>query len=209
VSEDAAGAPQRPLALVAKPWFWIVVIGGLWMLPLVKSLGAKLPDPLPGEDAAPVTFAAVDEDGDRVALADLAGYLVLACHVSAADETESSRMLGLFQEVRSRLRGLGSSVVYLVLLSDGEPADLTAILDHGSRRRPSHVALLDADGSAAAALARAAADLGSAETPGFFLLDTHGRLRGAYTAEERALDRLVTEAGQLANWRAQDPDPAR
>ena len=76
----------RPLSILARPWFWVIAVGGLWLIPLIKALGAELPDPLPGMDTAPIELVGLTAEGDEVQLSDLAGYLVLARSLSLADE---------------------------------------------------------------------------------------------------------------------------
>lgn len=196
-------APQaaRPLKLLARPWFWVLVVSALWLLPLIKALGAELPDPLPGMDSAPIEFSGRIADGSEVRLSDLRGYLVLATPLSLADEDEVSRGLSEFFSLRKRLRGLGSSVVYVLLVRDADLERLAGFLEGNPLRKPTQVFLLDEDGGTLEGLQATSAQPGSTH----FLMDTQGRLRGAYGSDEAALDRLVTDAGQLANWRASDP----
>lgn len=196
-------APQaaRPLKLLARPWFWVLVVSALWLLPLIKALGAELPDPLPGMDSAPIEFSGRIADGPEVRLSDLRGYLVLATPLSLADEDEVSRGLSEFFSLRKRLRGLGSSVVYVLLVRDADLERLAGFLEGNPLRKPTQVFLLDEDGGTLEGLQATSAQPGSTH----FLMDTQGRLRGAYGSDEAALDRLVTDAGQLANWRASDP----
>ena len=195
------------LSFVERPWFWIVVVGALWLVPFVKSLGAELPDALPGMQGVPVVLSAQAENGAQVALADLGGYLVLATSTSLADGEATDRALTELRKLRKRMRGLGSSVVYLVLVLDAERAELKPLLDANRLRKPTEVFLIDAEGHALEALRAASGPVRRAQegAPAYFLIDTQGRMRGAYGSTAGALDRLVTDAGQLANWRASDP----
>ncbi len=120
------------------------------------------------------------------------------------------------------LRGLGSAVVFVSLAHGADAAALSALLDDWSARKPVNVFLLD-DQRIVLEQLRAAAGSASAD---FLLYDTHGRLRGLYgiaeatrSIDSRAaaevtawddrnqaeIDRLVRDAGQLANWAASDP----
>lgn len=203
----APAATKGPLSFVARPWFWIVAIGALWLLPLLKSLGAEPFDPLPGMEGAPVVLAGQAENGEQVALADLTGYLVLTTSISLADGEATNLALSDLRKLRKRMRGLGSAVVYLVLVQDADLAEIGPLLDANGPRKPAEAFLLDAQGHALEALREASGPMRSAEegAPVYFLIDTRGRMRGAYGSGPVAFDRLVMNTGQLANWRAQDP----
>ena len=206
-SGAASTAAGGPLSLIARPWFWVLAIGTLWLLPLVKSLGAELPDPLPGMDGVPVVLQGQAENGEQVSLANLEGYLVLATSASLADGAATNRALTELRKIRKRMRGLGSSVVYLVLLLDAELAEMGPLLDSNGLRKPTEVFLLDPEGQALEALRAASGPvLGEGEgAPVYFLIDTRGRMRGAYGRATAALDRMILDTGQIANWRASDP----
>jgi hypothetical protein len=106
------------------------------------------------------------------------------------------------------------------MLSHGGSADeLSAVLDEWNVRKPVNAFLLDNDREAMSQLRHE----GASASADWFLLDRHGRLRGAYgvgmmnapesdqdqsqqlVAVEKEMDRLVLDAGQLANWSASDP----
>jgi hypothetical protein len=208
-------------AVFARPWFWVLFVGVLFSVPLIKGLGAELPDPLPGMDRAPSEFELSDESGQLVHLSDLAGYLVIATELPLASGSAREYTMKSIRALRRRLRGLGSAVVFVVLCHGGGPDDLSALLDEWTARKPVNVFLLDTDREAMLDLRSE----GGSASADWFLLDRHGRLRGAYgvpmldqpnderaqaqrlVAVEAETDRLVMDAGQLANWAGSDTPP--
>lgn len=198
---------KRGPGVLARPWFWLLVIGGLWAVPLVKSLTAELPPPLPGIDEAPLELALPADDGRAVTLTDLAGHLVVLRAFPLADEGRVDQELGRLHELRGRLRGLGSAVVFVLVTSGASRAELVALLDERNARKPTQLFLHDESGAAWERLLAAARVDDVVPPPDALLLDRHARVRGVYGADRRAVDRLVREAGQLANWPGSDPSP--
>ena len=209
----------RPLPVLTRPWFWVLLVGALFGIPLIKGLGAKPPDPLPGMDREPSTFELPDEHGRRVALADLAGQIVLLGELPLANAAQSELAMRALGTLRMRLRGLGSAVVFVSLAHGGDAATLSALLDAWTARKPVNVFLLD---EGRKVLERLRTEAGSPSAD-FLLYDTHGRLRGLYglggreapssdaggaawdAAHQAEIDRLVQQTGQLANWAGSDP----
>lgn len=194
-----AGAPRRP-RFVGSWWFWLLFLVPLWAVPLVKSLQAEFPEPPPGFDREPEAFALVDEDGRLVASSELVGYLLLVAPLSLASERSAEEDFEHFRRLKKRVRGLGSSVVQ-VLLVDGDGEQLSALLDAKRGRKPSNLFLLDPGGSVHEGL-RVSAGRPRAE---LFVLDRHGRLRGSYDRSIPDGDRLAQDLAVLANWLGSDP----
>jgi hypothetical protein len=195
--------PRRPLPIAGSLWFWILLVGTLFTLPLLKSLEAELPEPLPGIDSIPLAFTLPDERGKPVSLSDLAGHLLVITELPLANRTQTDATFVGIRRLRKRLRGLGSMVVYVLLCHGGDAEQLSRLLDEKSARKPVNVFLLDQDRATSSWLRR---EVGS-RTADFFLLDRHARVRGLYENTEEAIDRMVESAGQLANWAESDPAP--
>ena len=213
--------PRRPTGRLLGPWLWLLLIAALFSMPLLKSLGAEYPDPLPGMDRVPSEFTLKDERGEEVSLSDLTGHLVVLSELPLANGTETETVMRGMRALRKRLRGLGSMVVFCTLAHGGDAARLSAVLDEWTARKPVNVFLLDPDRETLEQL-RFEARSPSAD---FLLFDRHGRLRGVYgmgetltatseservriDASNRAeMDRLVHQAGQRANWAASDLPP--
>lgn len=195
--------PPRPLPIAGRLWPWLLLVGTLFSLPLLKNLEAELPDPLPGIDTTPLTFSLPTETGEQVSLSDLAGHLLVITELPLANRSQIDATFAGIRHVRKRLRGLGSMVVFVMLCHGGDAEQLSLLLDEKRARKPVNVFLLD-QGRATSSWLRRQAGSESAE---FFLADRHARLRGLYHNTEEAVDRLVSSAGQLANWIESDPAP--
>jgi len=201
VAEPSPTAPRRPLPLVAKPWFWLLFVGTLFTVPFFKNMNATLPEPLPGMDGAALDFTLPGEDGVEVSLSDLVGHLLVITELPLASGTQTEATFAGIRRLRKRLRGLGSTVVFVVLCHGGDPAMLTQLLDEKVARKPVNVFLLDEGGARRSWLRREA----GSQSADFFLLDRHARLRGLYENTEADIDTMVMHAGQLANWLDSDP----
>jgi hypothetical protein len=181
-------------------WFWVGIIGLLWLFPLWKSLSARLPARLPGEDGPALDVALTDELERPFHLADLRGRCVIVTALPLAEANARDTTWERLVALRKHLRGLDQALVYAILAQGGSAADLKGWLDEHRAPRPELHFGLD-DGGAEMKRLCATAGAPSAE---FLLLDRHGRSRGVYGGDQADLDRLITEAGQLANWPGQD-----
>ncbi len=187
--------------LLGRPIFWVLLIGVLWSLPLIKSLTSEMPDMLPGFDDAPLEFALVDDTGREIAAEDLRGHLLIITEMTLANADAMNATFDDLRGLRKRVRGLGHAALFVVFCHSGKPSDLTTLLDDRKARKPANVFMLDPDRAAFEDVRRQA----RSRSATFFITDTHGRVRGVYGAEEEDRDRMVGALGLLANWRASDP----
>jgi len=200
-----AGGPTRgaPLPLLQRWWFWAALVGALWTFPLWKSLTAELPPRLPGEDGPTLELSLPDELGGTLTLSALRGRLLLVSALPLAEARARDEAWQRLARLRKRLRSLDPELDLVVLAQGGDAGDLVPWLQALHGARPGLHFGLDAGG---AQMRRLCGQAG-APSAEFVLLDRHGRLRGAYGGETAELDRLAEQAGHLANWRAQDPEP--
>ncbi|MAG62256.1 hypothetical protein CMO84_01900 [Candidatus Woesearchaeota archaeon] len=194
---------ERPLAILGRPWFWCLFIGGLWGLPLLRALSAELPDPVPGHESPAVSGSYVDEFGRTVTLAGLQGHLVIVGELPMNEEQSRESAFQDLRVLRKRVRGLSPVVTFAVFVRVGDSEALSLYLDEKRARKPSNVFLLDEDGTGFGNMVERGGD----PEARFFLLDRHGRMRGAYRVDTPGMDQLAEEAGQLANWIGSDPPP--
>ncbi len=204
-SGDASGQsdPGRPLAVLTKPWFWVLFIGSLWGLPLLRALSAELPDPVPGYEGTAVSGSFRDEFDRQVELTDLHGHLIIVAELPMVEEKARASSFEDLRVLRKRVRGLSPVVAFAVMVSGGDTRTLSQFLDEKRARKPSNVFLIDESGRGFQALRQQ----GGNPDADYLLLDRHGRIRGTYTAGETGMDQLATDAGQLANWIGSDPAP--
>ena len=191
--------------MLARWWFWALLIGVAFSIPLIKALTSKLPPKLPGLERAPTDAELPDESGAPVTLASLRGRLVVLMPLSLANETEREVAMRDILGLRKRLRGLDQALYVLVLCRGGDAADLSPLLDLHKARKPSNLFVIDEDGAVFDRLCKEA----GAPSAAALLLDRHGRVRGAYGETEAERARLIAETGQIANWVGEDPDPTR
>jgi len=194
--------PKRPLPVLDKPWFWVIFILTLVLFPLAKSLLSGFPDPPPGHDSDPVELSFQANDGRSVSIADLKGYLLVVSELPIGSNEQFERTFDEWRVLKKRLKGLGFAVAYVQLVHGGDAAELQSLLAAKKGQKASNIYLMDPERQGIAKLRK----LGSAPASDFFLLDSHGRMRGTYPTTEGGLQRLVFAAGVLANWRGSDPE---
>ena len=187
--------------LLGRPIFWVLLIGVLWSLPLIKSLTTEMPEMLPGIDEDPLEFEVVDDTGREITAEDLRGHLLVIAEMTLANADAMNETFDDLRNLRKRMRGLGHAALFVVFCHGGQPSDLTALLDERKARKPANVFVLDPDRSVFEDV-RVQARSRSAS---FIITDSHGRVRGVYGPEEEDRNRMLGALGQLANWRASDP----
>ena len=196
------GLPKRPLPIQDKPWFWALLILTLVSFPLVKSRLSGFPEPPPGHDSDPVELSFQGYDGRTVSVADLKGYLLVVSELPIGSKEQFEQTFDEWRVLKKRLKGLGFAVAYVQLVHGGDAAQLKALLAEKKGEKVSNIYMMDPERQGIARLRK----LGSAPASEFFLLDSHGRMRGTYPTTEGGLTRLVFAAGVLANWRGSDPE---
>ncbi|MFT7669508.1 MAG: hypothetical protein ACI8X5_002211 [Planctomycetota bacterium] len=187
--------------IVGSLWFWGIAISCLWAMPLYKSLSLDFPDPVGGFDREAESFQLTTEGGEQVTVADLAGHLLVVRVLDLGTPQSSESDFTAYRVSRKRLRGLGSLVMNIALVQNGQPGTLSQFITEKTARRPNNLFLLDEEGATLLALCNSA---GVAEASAF-VLDRHGRLRGSYGPTEAEQNRMSQDLGSLANWAKSDP----
>ena len=97
---------SKVAALVARPGFWVVLVGILFTLPIVRSVRAKLPPPLPvlgtiGE------FALTDQEGQPFGSVQLKDRVWVADFIFTRCPTACPLLTERMTKVQHRGRNLG------------------------------------------------------------------------------------------------------
>lgn len=188
--------------LVARPWFWILLLCCFWFPPLLKSLSLDFPEPVPGADRRAEVFELEEEKGERVSCEDLRGHLKVVQVLDLGSPQSAEQGFAAFRERKKRLRGLGSLVAHLVLVENSDSGSLSSFLDEKTARKPSNLFLIDDGGQVMAELRESAGKPDAVA----IVLDRHGRLRGAYGSAEAEGNRFAQDLASLANWVGSDPE---
>lgn len=206
--------PNRLGAIVGRPIFWIVAIGVLFALPLVRSLLRKLPPepPVLGEISAfQTTYAAGDRVGTAFSSQELAGRVWMLSFVEPGDP--SCEKLGeAFTKVQRRARNLGDEFRIITVVPGGADAGKVgefAARHHANPRRWWYLAVPAAvETEVSQAMHRAGvlvAVMGGAASRVHgqhltALVDRRGRLRGFYdVVSETGRNAILSDAGLIAN----------
>jgi hypothetical protein len=198
---QAAAPAEARLSILGRWWFWLIFLVPFWALPLSKSLQAEYPDPPPGHERSAEAFRLMDVHGREVLSSDLEGYLLVVAPLGMASEQSAGQDFTRFRELKKRLRGLGSMVVYVLLVNGGDDGHLEDLVEEMRAGKPNNLFLRDGGGAVHSAL------LASAGEPGaqVLALDRHGRIRGAFGTTPADDDRLARTLTLLANWQGCDP----
>ena len=197
-SNETGGASR----VFTRFWFWALLLGSMWLFPLLKSLSVSYPDPVPGHERSAESYTLMEEGGELVSCAQLGGLiqLVQALDLSSSETAEAD--FASFRERKKRVRGLGSLIAHVVLVRGADREVLSALIDSKTARKPSNLFLLDPEGATMSALLASS----GADQAEVFVLDRHGRIRGAYGSSEAEGNRFAQDIGALANWQGSDPE---
>src|SRR5579863_7963204 len=77
IAAIGAAAQARAARLVGSPWFWAIAIGLVFLFPIVRGVGMRLPEP-PAMKILLPAFELTNERGQRFGSADLKGHIWVA-----------------------------------------------------------------------------------------------------------------------------------
>jgi protein SCO1/2 len=207
-------AGRRIAALVGKPAFWVAFVLIGMALPIARTVAIELPPPLPVLGTLP-EFTFKNQYGEDYGTAQLKGRLWVANFIFTRCPTACPRFTKQMFTLQHRGRGLGQAFHLVSFSVDPEYDTPEVLLDFAQQNRVSPRAWTFLTG-----------ELGSIKdivvnglkvymenAPGleddlnaimhgthFVLVDDQMRIRGYYDSnEEDAVDRLLRDAGLLAN----------
>jgi hypothetical protein len=193
-----AAFPQRVAArLTGSPWFWALLVGASFTLPLVRSVRRALPPAPPVLGTFPA-FAFVDQAGKPVRETDLRGHLVVLEFTSADALAAGGSPLAKLQR---RVRNTGEAV-HLVSFVDAvpSPGNLAALAKNaGAGAWRWTLAGGDVKTLEAATLKALHAPDGGTLAGRLLLLDGRGRIRRLGSPSPEEIDLMMRDTGLLVN----------
>jgi protein SCO1/2 len=208
------GSGRDHLAFFGRPLFWVVVVGTLFGLPLLRSLLRPRPE-MPPTLATLPHFSFTRENGSHFGTDELHDKVWIAARFDRDDAGEISRAM---HDLERRMRKLGESFELVSLGTSGEtPAELAAYAQehHTNPRRWALVTATSPDEARTFAAVRRSLELDSFKfSAPLALVDRQGHLRGVYdlsldavtagrtdakTPPPATMDQLVYDAALLVN----------
>jgi protein SCO1/2 len=201
--------------VLERPWFWLVVIALVFLVPLARTFARGAPPPLPTLWIMP-EWRLTDQRGRLFGSAELRGRVYVANFIFTTCTWSCPRLTSRMAVLQSRVRHLGPAV-HLVSVSvdptNDTPARLLAYATryHADESRWTFVTgpedtVLRAvsDGFRVGVVMPRRGPAGEfnpvelAHSNRFALVDARGRMRGAYDVDDEGLARLVRDVARLA-----------
>lgn len=211
-----AAVQARVARLVGSPWFWAISLGLVFLFPLARGIGTHLPA-APGMKLALPAFTLTDQRGQPFGSADLKGRIWVADFVFTSCPTVCPKLTKRMQVIQHRARNLGQAFHLVTFTVDPEndtPERLAVYAReyHADASRWTFLTgpLGDVETTVVKGFKLA---MGKDELPagsGLFsifhgeklvLVDDAGLIRGYYDADDEGVDRLLRDAGVIANVR--------
>jgi hypothetical protein len=201
VTSSASAAPPLPQRVAARltgsPWFWALLVGAAFTLPLARSVRRALP-PAPSVLGTFPAFALVDQAGNPVRETDLRGHLIILEFTSADALAAGGSPLAKLQR---RVRNTGESV-HLVSFIDAVPSSgslATLAKNAGAGAWRWTLAGGDVKPLEAATLKALHAPEGGTLAGRLLLLDGRGRIRRLGAPSPDEIDLMMRDTGLLVN----------
>jgi protein SCO1 len=216
IAAIGAGLQQRAARLVGSPWFWAIAIGLVFLFPIVRGVGLHPPEP-PAMKLALPAFELTDERGQPFGSKDLKGRIWVADFVFTSCPTVCPKLTRRMQVIQHRARNLGQAFHLVTFTVDPEndtPERLAAYAREHHADASRWTFLTGPLGDIEATVVKGfKLGMGKDELPpgsGLFsifhgeklvLVDDAGLIRGYYDADDEGVDRLLHDAGVIANLR--------
>lgn len=214
IAELGRGLKQRIEPLVGKPWFWILAIGLVFLLPLGRALGRDVPKP-PAMRLQLPAFTLVNERGERFGSEDLKGRIWVADFVFTSCPTVCPKLTKRMAEIQHRARNLGDAfhLVTFTVDPENDTPERLAAYARTYRANPRKWTFLTGPlGDIEATVVKGfKLAMGKEEVePGtglfsifhgerLVLVDPKGMIRGYYEATDEGITDLLHDAGVVAN----------
>ncbi len=192
-------------SLVGRPWFWVVMVGSLFALPLVRVFFRDPPKLPPVRGTVPA-FALTRESGLPFGTRELEGKVWVVSRFNLDDATPGMKTM---HDLERHMRKLGDGFM-LVSLAVDPARDTTAALAayaSGHKSNPRRWTLLTGPLDQLKQVRSALmVDPSRLATDPLVLVDAHLRIRGVYDAAsgtaadaKDTMDQLMYDAALLVN----------
>lgn len=211
-TRDAATGARRPGGLVTKPWFWIVALAILFLVPLGKALVRRVPPPPPVLATVPA-FTMTDQLGQTFGTKQLTGKVWVADFIFTSCQTACPLLTEKMRTIAERGRHLGPDFHLVSFSVDPErdtPERLAAYgKEHGADPHKWSFLTGPLDMVQHAVVDGFKIGIDRKKTDDdfwdivhgehFVLVDRNLGIRGYFDADPDGLDRLMAAAGRVAN----------
>jgi protein SCO1/2 len=208
---------RRIAALVANPFFWIVGLGLLFIVPMGRTMALDAPRP-PKLDLPLPPFTLTSEQGTPYGLENLRGRVWVADFVFTSCPTVCPKLTLKMADIQHRGRNLGDAFHLVTFTVDPEndtPERLAAYAKsyHANPQRWTFLTgpLGDLEKTVVKGFKIGMGKEETAPGSGLFsifhgeklvLVDAKGDIRGYYDAEDPEIDRMMHDIGVLVNGTA-------
>jgi protein SCO1 len=203
-------------ALVGRPWFWVLALGLVFVVPLGRALARSVPEP-PSLKIPLPAFQLTNERGQPFGLADLRGRVWVADFVFTSCPTVCPKLTKRMGEVQHRARNLGGAFHLVTFTVDPENDTPERLAAYAARHRANSARwsfltgqLGEVETTVVKGFKIAMGRQESAPGSGIFeifhgerlvLVDAEGNIRGYYEANDAGLDALIRDLNLVVNVR--------
>ena len=209
VSPASGGAVGR---LIARPAFWVVLLGALFILPVVRTFLRRLPPPPPVLSTLPA-FELTDQAGQPFGTRELTGKVWVADFIFTACATACPTLTQQMANIQQRAKQLGPDFHLVSFTVDPERDTPPRLAEYAARFK--------ADPHKWSFLTGPLANVEAAVIDGFkvgvdrhktaddfwdivhgehlVLVDRHLNIRGYYELSADGIDKLLAAVGRVVN----------
>lgn len=207
--------------LIARPAFWVVLLGALFVLPVVRTFLRRLPPPPPVLSTLPA-FELTDQAGQPFGTRELTGKVWVADFIFTACATACPTLTQQMANIQQRAKQLGPDFHLVSFTVDPERDTPPRLAEYAARFK--------ADPHKWSFLTGPLGKVEAAVIDGFkvgvdrhktaddfwdivhgehlVLVDRHLNIRGYYELSADGVDKLLAAVGRVVNEGPGDPPPA-
>ena len=211
---EAPAPASRPARLAGRPLVWLVALGVLFAVPIVRSMTRRLTAAPPILGTLPA-FALTDQRGQPFGTRELAGKVWVADFIFTACQEACPLLSERMKEVGRRAHNLGPDFHLVSISVDPDRDTPQKLAAYAARYGANPVAWSfltgPADAIESAVVGGFKVGMGKEKLPGdgnfwqifhgenLVLVDRQLRIRGYFQADPAGIDLLMAAAGRVAN----------